>query len=164
VTPTDLLALHEDALRERLEPAEEPESADIVVPAAGAKGVRAGGPGGGIGAAIGDSIGRRGAVKGEQGSLASGVPVSGDAFLLALSDRRLTLWHQHEPALGDLAWEAPRDAVERVERKRRYQLMAKFVLHFTDGSAVTFMTMRRATIDRLSSALGGDAGQPRRNK
>ena len=153
---TDLLELHGAALRERLPADEELVSVDHVVPAAGARGMRAGGPGGAVGARIGDAIGRRGAVKGDAGSLAEGVPVSDEALLLVVSDRRLTLWVQTPDAqVGQLVWEAPRDAVARVERKRRYQIMAKFVLHFDDGSAVTFMTMRRATIDRLSAHLDG---------
>ena len=154
MAPTDLAGLRAAGIAPRLAPGEDLVSVDIVVPAAGARGISTGGAGA-LGARIGDKIGQHGAVKGADDSLAATVPATGAAYLLALTGRRLLLFHQLEGAgLGELVWEAPREAVAGVERKRRVQIMAKFVLHFADGSAATFMTMRRATIDSLAGSLG----------
>ncbi|MFF8864510.1 hypothetical protein ACF08B_20890 [Streptomyces sp. NPDC015139] len=41
----------------------------------------------------------------------------------------------------------------RVERRPRTQLMARFRLHFTDGSWLAFLTMRR-TIEQFRELIG----------
>ncbi len=139
---------------------EEIEAAENVVCVATAVGVHARGvpgvPGVGlrVGSALGDRLGRVGAVKGEPDSIARSIPHQRGGLVLGVTDRRVGLWSG--PAMGQAAelWSAPREVVARVERRPRAQLLARFRLHFADGSTAAFMTPKRASIEHLADLLG----------
>lgn len=111
------------------------------------------GAAGGVGGALGNRLGRVGAVTGEPDSIARSIPYQDGGLALGVTDRRVGLWSG--PAMGQPAelWSAPRDVVARVERRSRLQMLARFRLHFVDGSSAAFMTPRRATIERLAELL-----------
>ncbi|MGF1429502.1 hypothetical protein [Kitasatospora sp. LaBMicrA B282] len=125
-------------------------------PVAGATGV-----GHGPSARVGNAISRIGAVSGGQTSLAAGFPVRipESQKLLAVTDRRVLYVGGKADfrTPGRIAWELPREFVTRVERRPRTQLMARFRLHFADGSAVSILTLRRAAIETLAAALATPA-------
>jgi hypothetical protein len=75
--------------------------------------------------------------------------------MLTVTDRRV-LFLYADPARKSarLFWQAPRSAVLQVERRPRLQVMAKFRMHFEDGSSVSMLTMRRRSIDSLAGVLG----------
>jgi hypothetical protein len=137
-----------------LEPGERILDVASIVPARGARGV-------GLGAsrAAGEAIAQAGAVKGGQGSIADSFPhglPQAWTRLLCATDRRL-LFLLVSPGThreAQVIWQVPRSAVVGVERRPRLQLMARFRLHFTDGSSAAVMTFRRRTIDSLAGALG----------
>lgn len=145
---------YHQALQPLLEPGEHLLDVATVIPVAGSSGV-----GDGVGASIGNRLARLGAVSGDQGSIASGFPGADGAptrKLLVVTDRR-TAYVTVSPDIrkpGHLLWHAPRHLVQRVERRPRLQMMARFRLHFADGSAVALMTMRRRTVEALADQLG----------
>ncbi|MFJ9695595.1 hypothetical protein [Kitasatospora sp. NPDC101183] len=149
-----LINRYHQAVQPLLEPGERLLDIATVTPVAGSSGV-----GHGAGAGIGNRLARIGAVSGGQGSIASGFPGS-DGLptrrLLVVTDRRTAVVvvpvDIRNP--GRLVWQASRDAVQRVERRPRTQMMARFRLHFADGSAVALMTMRRRTVEALADQLG----------
>jgi hypothetical protein len=133
-----------------------------VVPVRGGRGARlpAAGVGPhlatGLGSAAGNRLARIGAVKGGKGSIADTFPYHlppGKA--LCVTDQRL-LFLLSSPARksAQVVWEVPRELVRGVERRPRLQLLARFRLHFTDGSSVAVMTPRRRSIDSLAASLG----------
>lgn len=132
-----------------LQEGEQIETAENVVCVATGRGVVRGPSG-----FIGDRLGRMGAVSGEPGSIARSIPYHDGGIMLGVTDRRVGLWSG--PAMGEPAelWSAPRDVVARVERRPRRQMLARFRLHFADGSSTAFLTPRRATVDRLADLLG----------
>ncbi|MQS16908.1 hypothetical protein F7Q99_33155 [Streptomyces kaniharaensis] len=136
-----------------LEPGEHLMDVATVIPVAGARGV-----GHGPGALVGNALGRLGAVSGESGSLASSFPSTAGAAmtkLLAVTDRRAAFVTARDiRKAGQVLWHAPRHLVLRVERRPRFQAMARFRLHFADGSAVSMYTARRRTIEALADHLG----------
>ena len=152
-----------------LEPGESLLDIAVIQPARGATSV-----GLGLAGLAGDAIAGIGAVKGGQGSLANGFPenMSSAAWLslLCVTDRRV-LFVLTQPGYSEaraakglskpprLVWQVPRSFVAGIERRPRLQLMAKFRIHFVDGSSASVMTMRRRTIESLSSVLG--AANPR---
>ncbi|MBD0695338.1 hypothetical protein BG452_20000 [Streptomyces sp. CBMA123] len=144
---------YRQAVEPLLEPGERLVDVAKVIPVAGAEGI-----GDGAGAAIGNALGRIGAVSGEAGSIARGFPrVEGVMTkLLVVSDRRAAFVTSGPDVrkVGQLRWHVPRGAVLRVERRPRLQAMARFRLHFADGSAVSMYTMRRGTIEALADHLG----------
>ncbi|MFD4656032.1 hypothetical protein ACFWP2_10420 [Kitasatospora sp. NPDC058444] len=148
-----LLNRYRRAVEPLLEPGERLLDVATVVPVAGARGV-----GDGAGARVGNTLGRLGAVSGQSGSLASGFPTTTGEVrtrLLAVTDRRTAFVTALDVRkAGRLLWHAPRQAVLRVERRPRLQAMARFRLHFADGSAVSLYTMRRRTIEALADHLG----------
>ena len=118
------------------------------VPAKGARGVSVN-P---IGAAIGNTIARAGSVKGEKDGIAAGIPSSGgSAVILAVTDGRVGIWKLD--GSGEL-WSVDRTDVAGVEKTRRLQLLARYRLHFTDGSSAAVMTPSAKSIDALQDALG----------
>lgn len=149
-----LLNRYRTAVEPLLEPGERLLDVATVVPVAGARGI-----GDGAGARVGNKLGQLGAVSGQSGSLASGFPTTTGEVrtrLLAVTDRR-TAFVTASPDVrkaGRLLWHAPRQAVLRVERRPRLQAMARFRLHFADGSAVSLYTARRRTIEALADHLG----------
>ncbi|MEU1287900.1 hypothetical protein [Kitasatospora sp. NPDC005856] len=148
-----LLNRYRNAVEPLLEPGEHLLDVATVVPVAGARGV-----GDGAGARVGNKLGQLGAVSGQSGSLASGFPATTGEVrtrLLAVTDRRTAFVTALDVRkAGRLLWHAPRHAVLRVERRPRLQAMARFRLHFADGSAVSLYTMRRRTIESLADHLG----------
>ncbi len=152
------------ALVERARPflqeGEEIKTAEVVVCVATAVGARPrgvpGAPGAGlrVGGAVGNRLARMGAVKGESDSIARSIPYQRGGIVLGVTERRVGLWSG--PAMGEPAelWSAPREVVTRVQRRPRLQLLARFRLHFADGSTAAFMTPKRASIERLANLLG----------
>ncbi len=59
-----------------------------------------------------------------------------------------------KPLDGTPVWEVPRARVARVGRRTRFQLVARFRVHYADGSWFAFLTMRRRNIERFRSLLG----------
>jgi hypothetical protein len=129
-----------------------------VVPVRGARGVGSPGLAGSVGTAAGNKLAQIGAVKGGKGSLADSFPhhlPPGSTRLLCVTSQRL-LFLLSSPARksAELVWEVPREAVQGVERRPRMQLLARFRLHFADGSAVSIMTLSRRNIESLAGELG----------
>ena len=125
----------------------------FVVPTRGAHGA-----GAGLARAVGEQVGQIGAVTGEKGSIADGFPhhlPQASTRLLCATDKRL-LFLLADPARtkAQATWQVPRDWVRGVQRLPRLQLMARFRVHFTDGSSVSVLTTRRGTIDSLAGCLG----------
>ncbi|MEU8589010.1 hypothetical protein AB0C59_18710 [Streptomyces sp. NPDC048664] len=121
----------------------------VVVPAKHAKGVRMGRIGGELGTELVRGVG---AESGGPGSIAAGLPRSSGALLLRVTDQRVGLV---QPLDGVPVHEIPRAWAARVERRPRLQLMARFRLHFVDGSWLAFLTFRRRTIETFQGAIGG---------
>jgi hypothetical protein len=103
---------------------------------------------------IGSAIASIGAVKGHTAdSFPHDLPVGTN--MLTVTDRRvLLLYSDPTRNSAQLVWQTPRSAVLDLERRPRLQVMAKFRLHFEDGSSVSVLAMRRRSIDSLARALG----------
>ncbi|MEU2926013.1 hypothetical protein ABZ636_13355 [Streptomyces sp. NPDC007251] len=139
--------LHERSAHSQLAPGEQLLGYGSVVPAKSAKGV-----GFGVTRAIGNQlVNAVGAQSGSAGSIAAGMPSTSGALLLRVTDQRVGLV---KPLDGTPVWEVPRAWVTRVERRPRTQLMARFRLHFADGSWLAFLTMRRRTTEEFRSLIG----------
>lgn len=105
------------------------------------------------GARIGNRLARAGATHGGVGSTASTIPVRNGVLLLAITNRRALLRTFAPGGEGVALWEVPAAVMTQVERRPRLQVMARFRVHFDDGSSAAFMTFHRAAIDRLARAL-----------
>ncbi|MEU9478001.1 hypothetical protein [Streptomyces sp. NPDC048191] len=138
-------ALQERSAHSQLAPGEQLLAYGRVVPAAGAKGV------GISGAVAGLLVNAVGARSGAAGSIAAGMPRTSGALLLRVTDQRVGLVR---PLDGTPVWEVPRAWVARIERRPRTQLMARFRVHYSDGSWLAFLTMRRRTIEQFRSLIG----------
>ena len=118
--------------------------------------------------AVGSRLGRIGAVHGDATSLAAGIPAPPTpgikASWLLATDRRVALAslfrppgqpkaHQPGGPRAWLYWEVPPAAIVRVEKRPRLQLMARFRLHFADGSNAAFMTRRAGDVQALRALL-----------
>jgi hypothetical protein len=123
-----------------LQPGERERILALVVPVAGVQD-----------AGIGGGLARMGALKGPQGSVARRFEKAPSAYLL-VTDRRLALIRVAGPKDGFTA-ELPRSQVVRVEKRPRTQVLARFRMHFADGSSADFMTFRAATVRRLQAEL-----------
>lgn len=142
---TGMSQLRERCARNQLSPGEQLLGYASVVPAKSAKGV-------GISGVVANQlINNVGAQSGEVGSIAAGMPHSSGTLLLRVTDQRVGLV---KPLDGTPVWEVPRAWVTRVERRPRTQLMARFRLHYADGSWLAFLTMRRRTIEQFRSLIG----------
>ncbi len=138
-------ALRERSAHSRLAPGERLLAYGSVVPAKSAKGV-------GVGAVVANRlVNSVGAQAGEAGSIAAQMPPTSGALLLRVTDQRVGLVR---PLDGTPVWEVQRAWVTRVERRPRTQLMARFRLHFADGSWLAFLTMRRRTIEQFRELIG----------
>ncbi|MGW3205677.1 hypothetical protein [Streptomyces sp. NPDC001135] len=139
--------LRERSALNQLAPGERLLGYGTVVPAKSAKGI---GPT--IGRSLGnDLVNSVGAQSGGAGSIAAQMPHTSGALLLRVTDQRIGLV---QPLDGTPVWEVPRAWVTRVERRPRTQLMARFRLHYADGSWLAFLTMRRRTIEEFRSLIG----------
>ncbi|MEV6057256.1 hypothetical protein [Streptomyces sp. NPDC052107] len=106
----------------------------------------------GIGASLANRVVNTvGAQSGKAGSIAAGMPRTHGALLMRVTDQRVGLV---EPLDVTPVWEVSRAWVTRVERRPRTQLMARFRLHYADGSWLAFLTMRRRTIEQFRSLIG----------
>jgi hypothetical protein len=137
-----------------LEPGEQLLTFAIVVPAKSARGVKVNLPlTGRLGGYLGDHLMHTiGAESGGTGSIASGMPRTSGALLMRVTDRRVGLLHHQN---GTPVWEIPRTWVARVERRPRLQLMARFRMHYADGSWLAFLTLSRRATERFKAVLGG---------
>lgn len=134
-----------------LEPDERLLDIGVVQPLRGAGAVGLGAP-----RVLGEAIAQMGAVKGGRGSIGDGfphdLPIGTD--LLCVTDRRVLFLYLGPARKGaQILWQAPRSTVVKIERRPRLQVMAKFRLHFEDGSSASVLTMRRRTIESLAAAL-----------
>jgi hypothetical protein len=123
----------------------------VVQPLRGASG------GAGVTGVIGSAIASVGAVKGGKGTIADSFPhdLPIGLNMLTVTDKRvLFLYADAARKTARPLWGVPRSAVLGVERRPRLQVMAKFRLHFEDGSSVSILTMRRRSIDSLTGVLG----------
>lgn len=138
-------ALRERSALSQLAPGEQLLGYGSVVPAKSAKGI-------GIGGIIANQlVNNIGARSGQGGSIAAGMPRTSGALLLRVTDQRVGLVR---PLDGTPVWEVPRAWVVRVERRPRTQLMARFRLHYADGSWLAFLTMRRRTLEQFRALIG----------
>ncbi|MGW2646307.1 hypothetical protein ACWC2T_15620 [Streptomyces sp. NPDC001393] len=138
-------ALRERSAHSQLVPGERLLAYATVVPAKSAKGI-------GIGASLGNHlVNTVGAQSGGASSIAAGMPSTSGALLMRVTDQRIGMV---QPLDGTPVWEVPRAWVARVERRPRTQLMARFRLHYADGSWLAFLTMRRRTIEQFRSLIG----------
>jgi len=102
-----------------------------------------------LGGALGDHLMHTvGATSGGAGSMPQ---TSGSALVLRVTDQRVGLVGQRD---GIPVWEVPRAWVVRVERRPRLQLLARFRLHYADGSWLAFMTARRRTVEGFQALIG----------
>lgn len=134
-----------------LEPGEQLLDIAVVQPLRGASG------GVGVTGVIGSAIASIGAVKGAKGTIADSFPhdLPIGLNMLTVTDRRvLFLYADAARKTARPLWGVPRSAVLGVQRRPRLQVMAKFRLHFEDGSSVSILTMRRRSIDSLTGVLG----------
>ena len=112
----------------------------------------------GLGAEIGTAIAKAGAVKGGSDTIAASLPQQlplGRLCLLCVTDQRL-LFLVADPARkkAELLWSLSTSEITGIDKKLRLQIMAKFAVHFTDNSAVSFATFRKRTIQGLAQQLG----------
>ncbi|MFJ3337171.1 hypothetical protein [Streptomyces sp. NPDC086766] len=149
----ETISRHQRSAQGHLSPGEQLRTYAVVIPAKSAKGMKMRVHGfGRLGGELGDYLMQNvGAQSGGHGSVAAGVPGTSGALLLRVTDQRVGLVH---PLDGTPVWEVPRAWVARVERRPRLQLMARFRLHFADGSWLALLTMRRRTIERFRSVIG----------
>ncbi len=139
--------LRERAVRNQLAAGEQLLAYASVVPAAGARGVSVN-----LGGVLAnDLMSQVGAQGGMAGGIASQMPATSGALLLRVTDQRVGLV---KPLDGTPVWEVPRAWVARVERRPRLQLMARFRVHYADGSWLAFLTMRRRNIEQFRALLG----------
>ncbi|MFD7706740.1 hypothetical protein ACFV6E_10585 [Streptomyces sp. NPDC059785] len=150
---SEAMSLKERSALSQLAPGERLLHYGIVVPAKSAKGVKASYHGHGrLGGALGDRLVQSvGAASGGAGSIAAGLPATSGALLMRVTDQRVGLVRHLD---GTPVWEVPRDWVARVERRPRLQAMARFRVHYADGSWLAFLTARRRTIEAFGTHLG----------
>lgn len=112
--------------------------------------------GAGIGSMTGNWLAQIGAVTGGKGSIADTFPhhLPPGKALCATDQRLLFLLYSPARKTAQVVWEIPKELVQGVQRRPRLQLLARFRLHFTDGSSVAVMTPRRRNIESLAASLG----------
>jgi hypothetical protein len=133
----------------QLAPGERLLAHGITVPVKSAEGVKI--KHGRIGGALGDHLMHRyGAQSGGAQSIAAAMPSTSGALLMRVTDQRVGLVRHLD---GTPVWEVPRTWVTRVERRPRLQIMARFRVHYADGTWLAFLTARRRTIEAFTTAL-----------
>jgi hypothetical protein len=149
-----LISRYGRTIEPQLTPDERLLDVAVIQPVAGVRGSV------GPSAVMAEALVRRvGAMGGGTASLADRFPAERPFGVLQrvlwVSDRRVGFTGSRgsrEP--GVLLWSVPRAWVVRVERRPRVQAMARFRLHFADGSFVAALTMRRRTVESLADLLG----------
>jgi hypothetical protein len=71
---------------------------------------------------------------------------------LVVTDRRVLLFESIAPA-APAYWQAARNLIAAIERRARLQQMARFRMHFTDGSSAAFMTRFAADVRALNGEI-----------
>ncbi|MBW5420070.1 hypothetical protein GKQ77_00530 [Streptomyces sp. BG9H] len=146
----EVISIQQQSAQSQLAAGERLLAHGIVVPVKSAEGVKL--KHGRIGGMVGDHLMHRyGAQSGGAQSIAAAMPsTSGDALLLRVTDQRVGLVQIKD---GTPVWEVPRTWVTQVERRPRLQLMARFRVHYADGSWLAFLTARRRTIEAFITAV-----------
>ncbi|MFD4632444.1 hypothetical protein ACFVYR_29815 [Streptomyces sp. NPDC058284] len=150
----EAVSKQQQAALSQLAPGEQLLSYGIVVPVKSAEGIKI--KHGKAGGKLGEHLMHRyGAQSGGAQSIAAAMPPSSGALLMRVTDQRVGLVR---PLDGAPVWEIPRTWVARVERRPRLQLMARFRLHYADGTWLAFFTARRRTIEAFGTALHDNGG------
>lgn len=145
----EVISVQHQAALSQLAPDEQLLTYGMVVPAKSAEGVKI--KHGRIGGMLGDHLMHRyGALSGGAQSIAAAMPATSGALLMRVTDQRVGLV-QH--ADGTPVWEIPRAWVAQVERRPRLQLLARFRVHYADGTWLAFLTARRRTIEAFTTAV-----------
>ncbi|MEW2391691.1 hypothetical protein AB0933_25390 [Streptomyces venezuelae] len=145
----EVISVQHQAALCQLAPDEQLLTYGIVVPVKSAEGVKI--KHGRIGGMLGDQLMQRyGAQSGGARSIAAAMPPTSGALLMRVTDQRVGLVRHLD---GTPVWEVPRTWVAHVERRPRLQLMARFRVHYADGSWLAFLTARRRTIESFTTAL-----------
>lgn len=147
----DAISTHQQSALRQLEPGEQLLAYGIVVPVQSAEGIKM--KHGRLGGRLGDHLMHQyGARSGGAQAIAAALPPTSGALLMRVTDQRVGLVR---PVDGTPVWEIPRAWAAHVERRPRLQLMARFRVHYTDGTWLAFLTARRRTIEAFATALGG---------
>jgi hypothetical protein len=152
----EVISVQHQAALSQLAPGEQLLAYGIVVPVKSAEGVKI--KHGKIGGMLGDHLMHRyGAQSGGARSIAAAMPATSGALLMRVTDQRVGLVRHLD---GTPVWEVPRTWAAHVERRPRLQLMARFRVHYADGTWLAFLTARRRTIEAFATALnnGGSTG------
>ncbi|TGB05584.1 hypothetical protein [Streptomyces sp. MZ04] len=145
----EAISVHQQSALSQLAPGEQLLAYGIVVPVKSAEGIKV--KHGRLGGMLGDHLMHRyGAQSGGAQSIAAAMPPASGALLMRVTDQRVGLVG---PMDGTPVWEIPRAWAARVERRPRLQLMARFRVHYADGTWLAFLTARRRTIEAFTTAL-----------
>ncbi|MFF1377497.1 hypothetical protein [Streptomyces sp. NPDC058308] len=148
----EVLSVQQKSALSQLAPGERLLAHGIVVPVKSAEGIKV--KPGVIGGRLGDHLMHRfGAESGDAMSIAAAMPPTSGALLMRVTDQRVGLVRHLD---GTPVWEIPRTWAAQVERRPRLQLMARFRVHYADGSWLAFLTARRRTIEAFTTALNNN--------
>ncbi|MEU6991005.1 hypothetical protein ABZ953_10170 [Streptomyces sp. NPDC046465] len=148
----EVQSVQQQSALSQLAPGEQLLSFGIVVPVKSAEGIKV--KHGMIGGKLGDHLMHRyGAQSGGAQSIAAAMPSTSGALLMRVTDQRIGLVRHLD---GTPVWEIPRTWAAQVERRPRLQLMARFRVHYADGSWLAFLTARRRTIEAFTTALNSN--------
>lgn len=140
---------YDDSVLPYLPPAEQLVVATNAVVPAASKGVSFN-----LGGMIGNRLARLGAISGDKDSIAAGIPTSQSSVVLAVTGSRVGLWGSLDGKQNGELWSVARTHVAGVRRRPRLQLLAKYRLHFDDGSSAALMTPQAHTVEVLQEVLG----------
>ncbi|MET8689215.1 hypothetical protein ABZV77_33915 [Streptomyces sp. NPDC004732] len=150
----EVISIQQKSAESQLAPGEQLLAYGIVVPVKSAEGIKM--KHGKAGGMLGDHLMQRyGAQSGGAQSIAAAMPPTSGALLMRVTDQRVGLVRHMD---GTPVWEIPRTWAAHVERRPRLQLMARFRLHYADGSWLAFLTARRRTIEAFTTALNSTDG------
>ncbi|MEU6819006.1 hypothetical protein ABZ921_00155 [Streptomyces atriruber] len=148
----EVISIQQRSAESQLAPGEQLLAYGIVVPVKSAEGIKI--KHGKVGGMLGDHLMHRyGAQSGDAQSIAAAMPPTTGALLMRVTDQRVGLVRHMD---GTPVWEIPRTWASHVERRPRLQLMARFRLHYADGSWLAFLTARRRTIEAFATALNNN--------
>ncbi|MFF1695563.1 hypothetical protein ACFVXC_18310 [Streptomyces sp. NPDC058257] len=146
---SEAISVQQRSALSQLAPGEQLLASGIVVPVKSAEGVKV--KHGKLGGMLGDHLMHRyGAQSGGAQSIAAAMPSTSGALLMRVTDQRVGLVRHLD---GTPVWEIPRTWVAQVESRPRLQLMARFRVHYADGTWLAFLTARRRTIEAFTTAL-----------